>query len=326
MMETVLLRESLVQRTFLTTALKTAIALSAFALSSLWVFPGRSDAQTVILPGTSPHTISVEALLQDLTQVNVVYLGETHSRPEDHRSQLEILTALRDRHPNLAIGMEMFQRPYQEYLNAYLAGSLSETELRSQTEYDQRWGYDWEYYAPILRFAQTHGIPVLALNVPTEITRRVAQEGLAGLTPADKQWIPDASELDLSSDRYRQRIVEIFSQHAHGNSNSAETFFLAQVLWDETMAEVIANYVRDRPDVLMVVLVGQGHVAYGDGIPNRVQRRLNEQPWVDGALLLQRSLIFTLPSEDILPQDIADYLWEAEPEILPMAEPSANNE
>jgi len=40
---------------------------------------------------------------------------------------------------------------------------------------------------------------------------------------------------------YRQLMVEAFQQHqaAHGSSADESRFFLAQVLWDETMAEAI---------------------------------------------------------------------------------------
>jgi uncharacterized iron-regulated protein len=102
-----------------------------------------------------------------------VYLGETHDSPEDHQAQLEILQALyREKlknakdatAPRLVIAMEMFQRPYQNILDQYIAGKITEEQLIEQSEYEERWGFPWEYYAPILRFARAHQLPRLSLE------------------------------------------------------------------------------------------------------------------------------------------------------------------
>jgi uncharacterized iron-regulated protein len=208
--------------------------------------------------------------------------------------------------------MEMFQRPFQGFLNQYLAGQISEAELRQKTEYDQRWGYDWELYAPILRFARQHQIPVKALNTPSEVTRKVARNGIDRLTFADRQWIPPRSSILAAPPAYRQRIQQIYDEMHQGKGNSAnfDKFFLAQVLWDETMAEVIAQTLQRSPQSLMVVLAGQGHILYGHGIPERVARRLNpkrRQP------LQQVSILLNPPESLQREPGIADYIWVSPP-------------
>jgi uncharacterized iron-regulated protein len=289
-----------------------AVALLSSFSMALWLsVPGIATAQTVIRPAEPNQTLTVDAVLDQLAEGTVIYLGETHTRVVDHDQQLLILEQLHQRVPQLVIGMEMFQRPYQAALDAYIAGDITEAELRSQTDYDQRWGYDWDYYAPILRFAQTHQYPVIALNTPTEITRRVAEKGLLGLHPDDAQWIPSIEEIDLESEPYRQRLFDVFAQHQHGNSSGFDNFFLAQVLWDETMADAIAQTVTQFPNARVVVLAGQGHIAYGYGIPDRVQRRLSDWPNFQ-----QRSLLFG-PSETHertteLDLEIADFIWYAD--------------
>jgi uncharacterized iron-regulated protein len=283
-------------------------ALVSSFLVALWLFaPGTAAAQSVIMPAAPSQTIAIDAVLDQLAEANVVYLGETHTQATDHEQQRLILEQLHQRVPQLIIGMEMFQRPYQAVLDAYIAGDITEAELRSQTEYDQRWGYDWDYYAPILRFAQTHQHRVLALNTPTEITRRVAEKGWLGLHPDDAQWIPPIADIDTQSAPYRQQLFDIFTQHPHGSSRDFENFFLAQVLWDETMAEAIANAVMQSPDAVVVVLAGRGHIAYGYGIPDRVERRLSSFN------VQQRSLLFETDATGDRPSDpdIADFIWQA---------------
>lgn len=268
-----------------------------------------SIAQPSPSPGGSvssaraPHARSVPLVLQEFAQANVVYLAETHDRPEDHQAQLQIIQALYRLRPNLVIAMEMFQQPYQPVLDRYLAGQLTETQLQEQTQYQRRWGFPWEFYAPILRFAQVHAVPVLALNLPSEITRKVARTGLESLTAAERQAVPNS--ILQGPDSYRDRLFALYqaSHQGTGNSASFERFFLAQVVWDETMAERIAQQLKQRPKQLVVVLVGQGHVEYGDGIPARVARRLSAQP------LKQLSVLLNPTQKQAQDPAIADYFW-----------------
>lgn len=247
-------------------------------------------------------------ILQDLAAANVVYLGETHDSLEDHQAQLEIIQQLYQKNSKVAIALEMFQRPFQKAIDDYLAGKLTETELVTQTEYEQRWGFPWDYYAPILRFAKNNKLPVLALNTPSEISRKVARSGLESLTPEEKQWIPPVADIRTDNAEYRQMLLEVFQQHldrGHGNSDRLERFFLAQVLWDETMAETISQFMANSPNYQVIVLAGKGHVVYGYGIPNRVARRLRNRP------LVQRSILLNYSEEISSPTDkaIADYFW-----------------
>lgn len=249
---------------------------------------------------------SSQEILPQLVKAQVVYLGETHDNLADHQIQLEIIQQLRKRNSKIVIAMEMFQRPYQGVLNSYIAGQITEQELLEQSEYKQRWGFDWEYYAPILRFAQEKQLPVLALNTPTEVTRQVSRAGLASLTP--QKFIPPASEIRTDNAEYRQMMQSIFRQHQPGSkvsSTNFERFFLAQVLWDETMAEKIAQFLQANPDYQVVVLVGQGHIVYGYGIPSRVARRMQGKP------LIQYSVLLSPPGDTVdTKKPIADFVWE----------------
>lgn len=249
-------------------------------------------------------------LIQELGKANIIYLGETHNQVADHQAQLQLIQLLYQQNPQIAIAMEMFQRPYQGILDQYLQGKITESQLLEQSQYHQRWGFPWENYTEIVQFAQKHNLPLLAINTPTEVTRKVAKEGLDSLTPSEQKYIPPRSELDLNSAEYRQMLLEIYQQHHHGgNSNSRdfEKFFLAQILWDETMAEAIANQVKTHPHKQVIVLVGQGHVIYNYGIPSRVQRRL------ENVNFIQRSILFQSPDQEPISRKhpaIADFIWQ----------------
>jgi uncharacterized iron-regulated protein len=269
---------------------------------------------------------SVTQLIPEISKAKVIYLGETHDSAEDHKKQLEIIQKLSDRFGNrnnkkiaiseaqrgYAIAMEMFQRPSQNAINNYLAGKITEAELVKQTEYEQRWGFPWELYAPIFRFAKANNIPILAINTPSEITRKVSRQGLESLTPEERKLIPPFSEIHTSPDEYRKLVLAAFEAHqnaGHGTSKNLESFFLAQVLWDETMAESIANFVKANPNTQVIVLAGQGHIVYDYGIPSRVKRRLQGKS--NSQNFTHRSVLLSPPEDESLPNNkkIADFVW-----------------
>lgn len=239
------------------------------------------------------NVTKTETDISKLQQHDVIYLGETHDSSTAHQRQLEIITQLQEKlaggEGEIAIALEMFQRPFQPILDRYLAGIITEEQLRKQTEYDTRWGFDWEFYAPILRFAKDQQISLIALNTPSEITQKVASSGINSLEDQDWRYIPPLQEIKLDNEEYRQKITEIYQNHAaqgHGNSTDADNFFAAQVLWDETMAEAIALYYQNYPKSQIIVLVGKGHVIDDYAIPDRVNRRINNPNFTQTTVIL----------------------------------------
>ncbi|MBW4668599.1 MAG: ChaN family lipoprotein [Cyanomargarita calcarea GSE-NOS-MK-12-04C] len=247
-------------------------------------------------------------IVPELASSNVIYLGETHDSELDHQNQLKIIQELYKRNPKIAIALEMFQRPYQGVVDEYLAGKITEEELVKKSEYQKRWGFSWKLYAPILRFAKKNKLPVLATNTPAEVSRKVARQGLESLTADERQWIPPFSEIRTDNEDYRKMVLAAFAEHqaaGHSKSADAERFFLVQVLWDETMAETIANFVQANPSHQVVVLAGQGHIIYGFGIPSRVERRLQGK--------VTQSTVLLSPSEEIAvlkDQPVANFIFE----------------
>lgn len=79
--------------------------------------------------------------------------------------------------------------------------------------------------------------------------------------------------MDFSDESYRERLKKIFQQHEDFRGKNFDFFYQAQILWDETMSESVDESLRKHPDFQMIVLAGDGHFAYGSGIPKRTARR-----------------------------------------------------
>ena len=168
--------------------------------------------------------------------------------------------------------MEAFQQPFQLHLDEYVAGELSEEELLRESEYYRRWRFDFRLYAPILRYAREHRLPLVALNLPVELTRKVGKEGIEALSDEERGDLPE--EIDRSDPEYEKRLEEVFERHPQVEGRSFERFLEVQLLWDEGMAERAAGYLESHPGHRMVILAGSGHIAHGSGIPRRLVRRI----------------------------------------------------
>jgi uncharacterized iron-regulated protein len=239
----------------------------------------------------------LDAVFAKIRNYPVLFVGEAHTAYAHHLMQLEIIRRLYHDKGKLMIGMEMFQRPFQEHLDRYIEGAISEEAFLRESEYFTRWKYDYNLYRDILHFARAHQIPVFALNLKEEITRKVARDGINALTEEEYALIPQ--EMDLTNQEYRDSMKAVLEQH--GNSKNShmifENFFQSQILWDETMAHSVNEAISNNPDTQMVVLAGNGHLQYSWGIPDRVKR-------LSG---LDVAVILNDVTEGIT-SDLADYL------------------
>ncbi len=253
-----------------------------------------------------PAARAFDALLDEIAGHRVVYVGETHTAVEDHDLQLRIIAGLYERDGNLAIGMEMFSRTVQPVLDDYIAGRIGEREFLKRSNYFKQWGYDYRYYRDILRYARRHRIPVLGLNAEKRVVSAIfRQGGLSALSEEDLAALP--AERDLSLPGYRHRLASIYGLHGqHGQRGRFKDFLQSQGVWDETMAETAAAYLRDNPGTRLVVLAGRGHVVRDTAIPPRLARRLP----VSQAVVVNAQA-------DTLDRTGVDYLFFSPPRRLP---------
>lgn len=217
--------------------------------------------------------VTQDAMLAALTDVRVVFVGETHDNPAAHRLELDVLKAMQARWPGeVALGMEMFIPAQQEALDAWVRGELDEQAFLKQSAWYKVWSMDYDYYRELLDFARAEQIPVLGLNVGKELRRKVGRTPLKELDDETRAQLP---EMDFS-DPYQRALVEaIYGGHDAGKE-AFEGFQRIQTLWDESMAENAAAYLRsmDGRGKRLVVVAGGNHVRFGFGIPRRLFRRI----------------------------------------------------
>lgn len=246
-----------------------------------------------IIDARTGREVDKAAFWDKVDSSRIVCIGEDHNNPHHHWVQLEVMkqVVVHDKH-TLALGMEMFQRPFQGLLDDYAASRIDEPTLLSRSAWEERWGFDYGFYGPTIRAAVAAHAALLALNASKELVHAVVQKGIEGLTPDEKAQVP---ELDLTNKAHRAwfdaTMEEMGGASAHQHSDkksdadddkkaeapkmqmpSADRIYLAQVLWDETMADTAAKWLAATPNGSVVVLAGNGH-CHDTAIVGRAKRR-----------------------------------------------------
>lgn len=209
----------------------------------------------------------LSSAVPELMTRRIILVGEHHTSQAHHDNQLAVIRALHEAGAKVAVGMEMFRSDSQTDLDDWTAGKMSEREF-VRVYYDN-WNFDWELYAPILRYARDNRIPLVGLNVSREITSQVARKGFSSLTEEQRGKLKDvACRVDQT---YMAFVKRAYGAHAHGNLNF--TYFCeAQLVWDNIMAINAIDFVEENPDSVMVVVTGNGH-AWKGGIPAQIAAR-----------------------------------------------------
>lgn len=212
-------------------------------------------------------------MVEQLLEADVVCIGEKHDSEPHHRVQLQIIRSLYARDERLGVGMEMFQRPFQNGIDAYFQGKSGEEEFLKATEYRQRWGFDWGLYRPIVEFCRKNSVPIAALNAPRELTSKVAKSGWQKLTDDERKQL---GEIDFQVKEHRDYWFERLPK-LHGKTNATEDekerSYQVMTVWDGYMAASAAQFQQSRRVRRMVVLAGAGHVERGFGIPARMVKQ-----------------------------------------------------
>lgn len=190
---------------------------------------------------------------------DVLFFGEFHDDPagaDVERRLWQSLTAQRGRGARPAtLAMEFIERDTQPVLDAYLAGTLPEADFVKQAR--QGPGYA-AAHRPLIEHAKAVGRPVIAANAPRPLVTAYRKqqapyaEWLGTLTEAQRATLPRSTS--TPDDAYKARFVEMMG------GERAQAIFKAQALWDDAMAEAVADRRAAHPAERVLLVVGGFHV------------------------------------------------------------------
>ena len=221
------------------------------------------------VPVSAPHqaTAAEQAYWDQLAPARVIYIGETHNSNSDHEYQWDVLKGLKARGTRCTVAWEMFDETQQELLDEWTARQISTETLLQKTDFQAHWGTLSVLYEKILRWCLAEGVPSLALNAPAALSHKLAlgqplDAGEKALLPGGFHPLPGGYE------HFNEQMAG--SPHAGADTHN---LYQAQLLWEQTMATRIVEFLAAHPDEKLIVLIGRGHVEDGLGVPAFVMQK-----------------------------------------------------
>lgn len=168
------------------------------------------DAYSAFLPdGTPLHDMN--SIVGQLTDAEVIFVGEKHDDPVAHYLEAEILKAVHLAKGNTALSLEMFERDVQYVLNGYLKNSYSEKHFLASS---RPWPSYKTDYKPMIEYAKKHQLPVIAANAPRRLVNFVTLNGpekLKDLQPEELKWLPPLPYYIPTEGRYVEKLKQVFA-------------------------------------------------------------------------------------------------------------------
>jgi len=178
----------------------------------------------------------------ELSQADVVLIGDYHALPTSQRFAARILTGLAQPGRPVVLGVETVFARDQHILDEWTRGEIDDDELRERIRFDLDWGYEWEPFRDLLATARQQAVGVYGLDC----------------TPRD-----DLRKIGMRDRHAAQKIAEVARRHPNA---------IVVVLFGES--HLAPNHI---PAVLRVALPDAGIVTLLQNIDHLYWRAAGER-------------------------------------------------
>jgi uncharacterized iron-regulated protein len=242
-----------------------AVMFAVFLNTGCWAKQENFDQRLFDL--SRENELMMSQVLPDFKKSRIILVGEHHTNKKHHRAQLRVIQTLNDAGLQVAIGLEMFRNESQPALDQWVSGDIDKKSF--EKIYYDNWNFPWSAYRKIFEYSRDHKIPMIGLNVPREITRKVSRNGFKSLSQKQKGKISEVS--CIVDQEYMNYIRKAFGGHGHDQLNFIY-FCEAQLVWDSAMAVYTLDYLKKNPNSIVVILTGTGHAQKG-AVPRQIRAR-----------------------------------------------------
>ncbi len=213
------------------------------------------------------HRTAHAALESRLAGNAIVLLGEVHDNAAQHRLRLELLRRAFAAGWRPAIVMEQFDVERQ----ADIDRARREQPRNAQHVIDQATprtattggGWNWAFYEPYVALALEYDVPLLAANLATTDTRRIARGGLAASFDGQR-LVALGLDRPIAPEWQQAQEREIDRGHCGAlPATIVPRMAQAQFARDAVMADVLRQHAQRGA----VLLAGNGHVRRDLGVP-----------------------------------------------------------
>lgn len=220
-----------------------------------------------LLEGGNLKSTTIESLVAKVAAGGVLVLGELHGNKTHYLRQKAALSALMaSGRCTVSVGLEFLSWVHQSSVDDYFDGKLAEADFLKAAEWG---GNPFADYRDQALFPRATGGRLIALNAPRILTGAISKRGIENLTAEELALMPPGFVLGRND--YRERFDAIMGGHVP--AQALDRYFAAQSTWDETMAWQVADFLTSNPSHCVAVIVGDFHVNFGGGLPDRLRAR-----------------------------------------------------
>ena len=262
-----------------------------------------------LFDGKTQTRASLEQLLNSVSPGTVLLLGENHGIASHRDQHIAILRGLRSKGLKVSVGLEFINYTDQAFVDQYRINQIDENQFLTSV----KWGaIGFEFYKPQLTFPiYADGEKSLGLNLPRTVSSKISKQGLASLNEDELKLMPP--NFQIGRDTYKSRFLDAAGAHC----KVPENCFAAQSAWDDTIAWQSVEFIQQNPEQVLVVVIGEFHVQYGGGAPNRILARLPSANIVTVSQVWAEGMTNTEITESLLPSEVegprADFIWVSKP-------------
>ena len=132
------------------------------------------------------QVITIDKIIADCENADVLFFGEEHNDSACHYLEAEIFKAL---HKNfgakIALSLEMFETDNQLVLNEYLGGFINEDRFSK----DVRLWSNYKDYRPMIEYAKTNHITVVAANAPRRYVNMISRKEIGRASCRERVYV-----------------------------------------------------------------------------------------------------------------------------------------
>lgn len=232
---------------------------------------GQLNEETFRIFDSKGNPATFNKIIEEIGGKDAVFLGENHDDTVAHALQFAIFKSAVEKYSEnrpVALSLEMFERDVQLVLDEYLDDLITEKKFLDDS---RPWGNYKTDYRPLVELAKAKKLSVVAANAPRRYVNMVSRLGRDSVNKIDadaQKWLAPLP-FGQSSKMYSEKFNALMG--GHGSVNILDS----QTLWDATMSDSVAKYLKKHKNSLVIHLNGAFHTESRLGT---VEHLLNYRP------------------------------------------------
>ncbi len=228
----------------------------------IYIFSAENNKNSNYIYNTkTKEYISYKQFINDLKNYDITFFGELHNNTFCHNMELKIFKSLNNDSIKTALGLEMFERDVQQFLNDYLQSKIS---IKDFIDHSRPWGNYNSDYKPLVEFAKSMNLPVIAANIPRRIASTVSQFGEEKINKNDSLFYNTPYK---DCPEYKEKFMQTMKGITQSGTPMAkmhnpDNIFLAQLYKDATMAFSINEFMQKNKNYRLFFVCGEFHSNY----------------------------------------------------------------